>query len=123
ASSPTPARLSMIGSDMGDGSLQATEAIAIELGVSDRLVLNGRVTKSDVPERLSRGDIFLNTTDVDNVPITVLEAMACGLCVVTTDVGGLPYLAADGVDALLVPRDDPKAMARAVMRIVEEPGL
>lgn len=123
ATSPAPARLTMIGSDQGDGSLQATKAIAKELGVSDRLVLTGRTPKSEVPERLSHGDIFLNTTDVDNVPITVLEAMACGLCVVTTDVGGLPYLVADGVDALLVPRDDPKAMAGAVLRVIEEPGL
>ncbi|HET8984449.1 MAG TPA: glycosyltransferase family 4 protein [Trueperaceae bacterium] len=123
ATSPVGARLTMIGSDQGDGSLQSTEAVATELGIRDQLVLKGRVPKADVPQHLSKGDIFINTTDVDNVPITVLEAMACGLCVVTTDVGGLPYLLADGVDALLVPRDDPKAMANAVLRIIEEPGL
>jgi glycosyltransferase involved in cell wall biosynthesis len=123
ATAPASARLTMIGSDQGDGTLQATEAVATELGVREQLVLKGRVPKSEVPHHLANGDIFINTTDVDNVPITVLEAMACGLCVVSTDVGGLPYLLADGVDALLVPRDDPKAMADAVLRIVEEPGL
>jgi glycosyltransferase involved in cell wall biosynthesis len=123
AGSPVGARLTMIGSDQGDGSLQSTEAVANELGVRDQLVLKGRVPKAEVPQHLSKADVFINTTDVDNVPITVLEAMACGLCVVSTDVGGLPYLLADGVDALLVPRDDPAAMAKAVLRVVEEPGL
>jgi len=116
-------RLTMIGSDQGDGSMQATEAVAGQLGVRDRLVLSGPVAKGEVPGRLAKADIFINTTDVDNAPITVLEAMACGLCVVSTDVGGVPYLATDGVDALLVPRDDPQAMADAVMRIVNDPSL
>lgn len=116
-------RLTMIGSDQGDGSLQATVATARQLGVSAQLLLPGPVPKREVPSHLARGDIFINTTDVDNVPITVLEAMACGLCVVSTDVGGIPYLTSDGVDALLVPRDDPSAMARAVLRIVNDPSL
>lgn len=122
-SAPVPARLTMIGSDQGDGSLQATQATASALKVEDRLVVTGGVAKSAVPTHLAKGDVFINTTNVDNVPITVLEAMACGLCVVSTDVGGLPYLATDGVDALLVPPDDPEAMAAAVLRIIEEPGL
>ena len=41
---------------------------------------------------LCQGDIFLNTTDVDNAPVTVVEALACGLCVVSTNVGGVPRL-------------------------------
>jgi glycosyltransferase involved in cell wall biosynthesis len=45
------------------------------------------------------------------------------LCVVSTNVGGIPYLLADGDDALLVPPDDPEAMAGAVERILTEPGL
>jgi glycosyltransferase involved in cell wall biosynthesis len=81
------------------------------------------VSKSAVPDWLNRGDIFLNTTDVDNTPVSVLEAMACGMCVVSTDVGGLPYLLEDGRTALLVPPDDPLAMARAVRRLLERPEL
>ena len=119
----TEPHLTMIGADQGDGSLQATAAVTERLGIGDHVTLAGQVAKADVPQRLAQGDIFINTTNVDNVPITILEAMACGLCVVTTDVGGLRQLVSDEVDGLVVPRDDPEAMARAVQRIVNDPHL
>jgi glycosyltransferase involved in cell wall biosynthesis len=93
------------------------------LGVVDRLHLPGPIEKSDISAYLNQGDIFLNTTDVDNTPVTVLEALACGLCVVSTDVGGLPYLLRTEHDALLVRPRDPAEMARAVRRVLTEPGL
>jgi glycosyltransferase involved in cell wall biosynthesis len=49
--------------------------------------------------------------------------MACGLCVVSTNVGGIPYLLEHEHDALLVPPDDAEAMAAAVTRLLTEPGL
>src|SRR5262249_17533910 len=72
---------------------------------------------------LDRGDIFLNTANVDNAPVVLLEAMACGLCVVSTNVGGIPRLVSDGREGLLVPPRDPEAMAAAVRRVLDEPGL
>lgn len=117
------AELTMIGPDKGDGSLEATRQAARRAGVLDRVIFAGPVSKGEVPGRLARADIFLNTTDVDNTPVSLVEAMACGLCVVTTDAGGIPDLASDGRDALVVPRGDPAAMARAVRRVLEEPGL
>lgn len=117
------ARLTMVGADKGDGSLQATRAAAERLGVSDRVSFPGGVPKSEVPRRLQEGDIFINTTNVDNTPVSVLEAMASGLCVVSTAVGGIPYMLRDGVDALLVPPDDADAMAAAVCRLLEDPAL
>ena len=116
-------RLTMIGPDKGDGSLRATRRLAAELGVDDRLALPGAVPKADVPSGLVAGDIFLNTSNVDNTPVSVIEAMACGLSVVSTRVGGIPYLLEDERDALLVPPDDPGAMADAVRRLLTEPGL
>jgi glycosyltransferase involved in cell wall biosynthesis len=115
--------LAMIGPDKGDGSLQAMQQIAMELGVAHRLELPGRIPKAEVADWMSRGDIFLNTTNIDNTPISVLEAMACGLCVVSTNVGGIPYLLEHGHNALLVPPEDPEAMATAVSRLLTEPGL
>lgn len=117
------ATLAMVGPDKGDGSYAATLAAADELGVADRLLTPGGVSKDTVPGWLDRGDVFLNTANVDNTPISVLEAMASGLCVVSTDVGGLPYLIEDGSDGLLVPPKDGDAMAHAVTRVLREPGL
>jgi glycosyltransferase involved in cell wall biosynthesis len=115
--------LVMYGHDKGDGSLQTMRRLATRLGVSERIETPGGVPKSDVPHRLSAGDIFLNTTNVDNTPISVLEAMACGLCVVSTNVGGMPYLVEHEQDGLLVPPGDAQVMAAAVRRILTEPAL
>jgi glycosyltransferase involved in cell wall biosynthesis len=115
--------LSMVGPDKRDGSRQQVERTAKELGVASHLTVPGGVAKRDVPGWLNRGDIFLNTTRVDNAPVSVLEAMACGLCVVSTNVGGIPYLVEHEREALLVPRDDPAAMAHAVRRLLTEPKL
>jgi glycosyltransferase involved in cell wall biosynthesis len=115
--------LTMIGPDKGDGSLQGFRSAAAELQLESRVEHAGLIKKAEVPAWLSRGDIFLNTTNVDNTPVSVIEAMACGLCVVSTNVGGIPYLLEHEVDALLVPPNDPEAMAEAVGRILSQPGL
>jgi glycosyltransferase involved in cell wall biosynthesis len=98
-------------------------SLAQELGVHDRVICPGKVPKSATAHWLQQGDIFLNTTRVDNTPVSVIEAMACGLCVVSTNVGGIPYLLKDEWDALLVPAGDEAAMAAAIRRIVTEGGL
>lgn len=115
--------LTMVGPDKKDGSLQRTLQSAVALGVMDRICLAGGVAKSEVPMWMNRGDVFLNTTNVDNTPVSVLEAMACGLCVVSTNVGGLPYLLNNGHDAILVPPDNAERMAEAIERILTNPTL
>jgi len=117
------ARLQMIGPDKGDGSVERTRRAASELGVAERVEIVLGVPKSQVPDRLSGADVFVNTTSVDNVPVSLLEALACGLCVATTDAGGIADLVRDGETALMVPTDDADAMAAAVLRILREPGL
>ncbi len=117
------AGLIMIGPAKDERSFERTKYLAENLRLSMAVEFPGKVAKTDVPFWLNKGDIFINTTRVDNTPVSVLEAMACGLCIVSTDVGGIPYLLQDGLDALLVPPDDPIAMANAVRRILTEPGL
>jgi L-malate glycosyltransferase len=117
------ARLVMIGPDKGDGSLQETRAAANELGVSRFVRFDGAVPKPEVGARISEGDIFLNTTGVDNSPVSVLEAMACGCCIVSTNVGGIPHLLRDTRNALLVDPGAPQAMAAAVERLLSAPAL
>ncbi len=117
------ATLTMIGPDRGDGTLAQARAKTSELGLTDRIRFVDQIPKAAVGAHLSQADILLNTPNVDNTPVTVLEALACGLCVVSTDVGGMPDLLRNGDEGLLVPPDDPAAMAAGVRRILEEPDL
>lgn len=114
-------RLTMVGFDRGDGSLGETQALVQAHGLDGHVALIGGVPKQVVPALLDTADIFLNTSRIDNTPISVLEACAAGLCIVTTNVGGLPYLLRDGEDALLVPPDDLPALTAAVERLLEQP--
>lgn len=115
--------LAMIGPDKGDGSLSRTALLARELGVEDNVRFQGPIPKVSVPQALDIGDIFMNTTNCDNTPVSVMEAMACGMCVVSTNVGGIPYLLRDGHDAMLSPPDDAVHMANAIRRLLTDPAL
>jgi glycosyltransferase involved in cell wall biosynthesis len=70
-----------------------------------------------------RADVYLQTPNIDNMPVSVLEAFASGLPVVSTDAGGVPYIVDDGVQGLLAPVGDAAGIARQVLRILDEPGL
>jgi len=115
--------LHMLGSDKGDGSLQQTQQAARDCHVADRIHFPGAVPKADLPAWLNRADIFLNTTNVDNTPVSVLEALACGLCIASTNAGGLPYLLTHEQDALLTPPNNAAALAAAIRRLLSEDGL
>lgn len=115
--------LTMYGPDKGDGSLEHFRSTIAQLNVEDQITIFGSVPKREVPRHLSQYDVFLNTTNVDNTPVSVMEAMTLGMCVVSTDVGGIPYLLEDDYNALLVPPGDPEAMAAAIQRVFTEPGL
>jgi glycosyltransferase involved in cell wall biosynthesis len=112
--------LIMVGPDKKDGSLEELKRFIEERGLSDRILLQGGVHKDEVGRWLNQGDIFLNTARIDNTPVSVLESMACGLCVVSSKVGGIPYLLEDEENALLVSSDNPEAMASAVSRILTD---
>lgn len=113
-------RMKMIGADKGDSSRRATLDLARTLGVKEHIEVCDAVQKSSVPEMLGAGDIFLNTARIDNTPVSVLEAMASGMCVISTDAGGLPFLLRAGEDALLVPTDRPDLMAAAVRALLND---
>jgi len=111
-------KLTMLGPDKHDGMLEAVRELAVELSISDRVFVRGAVRRNEIFYWLNENDIFLNTANVDNTPISVIEAMASGLCIVSTNVGGIPYLIQDDHDGLLVPAGDAEKMAQAVCRIL-----
>jgi glycosyltransferase involved in cell wall biosynthesis len=116
-------RLWMLGPDKSDGSLQLLRERVEHHGMRDQVEIVGGVPKESVPEWLDRADVFLNTTTIDNTPVSVIEAMASGLCIVSTDVGGIPYLLRDGENAVLVPQGDSEAMAGAIRTILRDSAL
>jgi len=115
------ATLVMAGRD--DGVEDEVRQLVTELGLTDAVRFTGFL---DMKEKIREGnsaDIFLNTNNVDNMPVSVIEACAMGLPVIATDVGGIRDLLTDEETALLVPDDNVEAMVEAVHRLVREPGL
>lgn len=115
--------LTMVGPDKRDGSLQQVQAVAHQLGVQGAVAFPGAIPKKDVAAVLAQADAFINTTNFDNTPVSVIEAMASGLPIVTTNAGGIPYLLEHGKTALLVPKDDADAMCRALRSLSAESNL
>ena len=85
------AKLCMVGPDK-DGSLERCKRLAADKGLQEAVHFTGRMDKKDWIALSGEFDIFLNTTSVDNTPVSVMEAMALGMIVVTTKVGGIPWL-------------------------------
>lgn len=102
---------------------EALERLCAELQVSDSVNFSGRVDNDAIPSLYQSADVLMNPSRVDNMPISLLEAMASGVPIVSTNVGGIPYMVEDGKTALLVPPGDPQAMAAAVIRILADPKL
>ena len=108
----------MVGPDK-DGSLNEVKKMAREKNLNCHF--KGKLSKEEWI-KLSEGyDIFINTTLIDNTPVSVIEAMALGLPVVSTNVGGIPYLISNEENGLLVKPRDAEAMAKGILRLMENP--
>ena len=103
----------MVGPDK-DGSLNRAKELSLQLGVADSVTFTGVLPKEQWHQMSENYDIFINTTNIDNMPVSIIEAMALGLPIVSTDAGGLPYLIENGVDGLLIPAKDERKMAEAI---------
>ena len=111
----------------GDHEAVRLQKIAVELGISDRVRLVGRVSPDDLPDLLAGSDALLATPWYEPFGIAVLEAMAAGLPVVASAVGGMLDTVRDGVTGRLVPVDaagrvDPAELAGAVRSVVDDPA-
>ena len=103
----------------GDGpDRPALEAEVAALGV--RLGLPGE--RDDIPGLLASADVFVLSSRSEGMPLSILEAMAAGLPVVASAVGGVPELVLDGETGLLVPPGDPAALAAGLRRLLEDPA-
>jgi glycosyltransferase involved in cell wall biosynthesis len=100
---------------------QMLEKLATELGLTDAITFTGRVENANMAKLYYSADVMVNPSLVDNMPISVLEALASGVPVVSTDVGGVPYLVEHEKTALLVPPQNPAAMADAILALLTNP--
>ncbi len=116
------ATLTMVGPDR-DGSLEETKEFAKELGLEDSVTFTGGLSKEEWINLSKDFDIFINPTNFDNLPVSIVEAMALGFVIVSTNVGGLPYLIENEKDGLLVDKNDHIAMANKILRALKEPAL
>jgi glycosyltransferase involved in cell wall biosynthesis len=107
---------------VGDGPLRGeVERRCAGPDLAGRVELAGWVT--DPSPLLAEADLYVLTSDAENCPLSLLEAMATGLPVVSTAVGGVPEVVRDGVDGLLAPAGDRGAVTAALARLAADPAL
>lgn len=107
----------------GDGSQRGPlESLARELRLRNTDFV-GQVEHDAIRSQYHSADIFLNASEIDNQPLSILEAFACGLPVVTTNAGGIPDMVSDGVNGLLVGCGDDNALAEGAIRLLNDPKL
>lgn len=114
------ATLCMVGPDK-DGSLQITKEYAKSLNVD--VEFTGKLSKEEWCKLADNFDIFINTTNFDNTPVSVIEAMCLGLPVVSTNIGGIPFLIEDNYTGLLVDLNDVQSMVSAIELLLVENEL
>jgi glycosyltransferase involved in cell wall biosynthesis len=112
------ATLVLVGTGSEDQRLRRQ---ARQLGLRN-VTFAGAVSAGEMHRIYDSSDIYVQTPVIDNMPGSLIEALASGLPTVATNVGGVPFLVQDGVHALLVPSDDEAAVARQVLALIEDPA-
>tara|TARA_R110002049_G_scaffold3795_5_gene27633 strand:- start:110462 stop:111478 length:1017 start_codon:yes stop_codon:yes gene_type:complete len=114
----TDATLCMVGPE-NDGSLQKAKKYAKELNVE--VNFTGKLSKQAWVTRSQDYNIFINTTNFDNMPVSIIEAMALGLPVVSTHVGGMPFLIENGEEGILVAPNQADLFVKAIKQLQANP--
>lgn len=99
------------------------QALVSTLRLNDAIRFSGRIDNAHIPALYASADCMINSSTVDNMPISILEAFASGVPVVSTRAGGIPDMVEHGVSGLLVPVGDDKAMAREMLRVLQYPEI
>ena len=113
------ASLCMVGPE-GDGALEEVQNLAETLQVE--VTFTGKLTKEEWIRLSEDYNIFINTTNFDNMPVSVIEAMALGLPIISTNVGGMPFLIENGHDGILVNPNNVDAFVESVNWILSHPN-
>lgn len=114
------AELCMVGPDK-ENLIEECKAYATNLNVA--VTFTGKLSKEEWITLSKNYTVFINTTHFDNTPVSVIEAMALGLPVVSTNVGGIPFLLETKINALLVNDNDVQAMVDAIKLLLTDVNL
>lgn len=107
----------------GDGpQLEEYKAQAADLGITERITFHGWLTREQVRPLFDTADVLVLPSRYEGMPIVVLEAMGCGLPVIATDIPGTRELIQEGETGHLVPVEDAAALAKALARLLSDPG-
>lgn len=117
----TDLHLRLVGADWGGGA--RVRSWASRFGVQDRITLVGAVTRDRLLDEYARADLLVLPSLFEPFGIVLLEAMAAGLPVVASNVGGIPEVVEEGATALLVPPGDPHGLAEALQRVASDDAL
>jgi glycosyltransferase involved in cell wall biosynthesis len=110
--------LCMIGPEK-DNSFQSCKALVKLLRLENSVEFTGMLSKKEWHKKSEEYNIFINTTNVDNTPVSVMEAMALGLPIVSTNVGGIPFLIENNTTGILVGKNNVNEMVKAIDTICE----
>ncbi|MFI1772205.1 glycosyltransferase family 4 protein [Thalassobellus citreus] len=110
------ASLCMVGPE-NDGSLKKTKAYAKKLNVDVKFT--GKLSKQAWGDLSKNYNVFINTTNFDNMPVSIIEAMALGLPVISTNVGGMPFLIKNKKEGILVEPNDVNEFLMALKSIFD----
>lgn len=114
------AKLCMVGPSK-DESLSNCKSLAKELNLTNSIEYTGVLQKEEWHKKSEEYDLFINTTNFDNTPISVMEIMALGLPIISTNAGGLPYLISNNEDGILVDKNDYLAMSNVIIKFLKHP--
>ena len=123
-----PARLDVFGGDPLPPMREAGDRERVlhtiaDLGLADHVSLHGHVPSEELIAALQRAHALLHSSVSEGLPVVILEAMACGVPVVTTDCGGVREAVRDGVEGIVLPPREPRRAAEALARLWSEPEL
>lgn len=113
------AKLCMVG-PFTDLSYNETKELVKKHGLENCVEFTGVLSKEKWISKSKEYDIFINTTNFDNTPVSVMEAMALGLTIISTNAGGMPYLINDGHDGVLVNKNDSQKMAKEIIDLIKK---
>ena len=115
------ARLSMVG-PIKDNTIKLINKLIFKWNLQEKVTLTGKLEKKEWIELSKDFDIFLNTTNIDNQPVSVIEAMALGLPIISTNVGGIPNLLTHNQTAKLVDKNNISAMVNGIRDYLSNPS-